>query len=227
MKINKQRGFTVVEGLLIFIIIGIIGGTSWYVVHANSKTNDTLNNAGLGSAVKSAKKKQISPVTVAPADPTANWITYSSKTGKYLLKYPPSWTKAVPVSGCDVDDSLLLLGGNSNSAGKYCSDGDGQITITWRQDRALCGDLDSESWDTNSKESVTVSGVKGTKIIATAKDQGQQLLGSVPEGTKTVQYCFVANNMTYIADYTKLSAYPDVLNDFDLMVAKTLKFSAN
>lgn len=38
-----QKGFTVVEGLLIFVIVGVIGGVGWYVVNSKNKTNKTSN----------------------------------------------------------------------------------------------------------------------------------------------------------------------------------------
>jgi hypothetical protein len=223
MKRN-QNGFSAVEGLLIFVIVVIIGGTGWYVMSANNKTNDTLNNAGLGTAAKATKKKTTTTSSATQADTTANWTAYSNKDGQFSLKYPVAWATATNPQLCA--GGIFMLGGDSKSVGKCGSDDTGQITMTWRQDRTVCGDLDSDSWTTNSKEAVTVAGVKGTKIVAVAKAQ-DQLLGSVPEGTKTVQYCFIANNMTYIADYTQLSSYPNVLSDFDLMVTKTLKFSAN
>jgi cytoskeletal protein RodZ len=61
MKKN-QSGFSAIEALLILVIVGIIGGTGWYVIQANKNTNDTLNNAGLGTA-KAKKKKQTSSST--------------------------------------------------------------------------------------------------------------------------------------------------------------------
>jgi Tfp pilus assembly major pilin PilA len=42
---KTQKGFTVVEGLLILVIIGLISFTGWYVWNAHNKTNNTLTNA--------------------------------------------------------------------------------------------------------------------------------------------------------------------------------------
>jgi hypothetical protein len=54
---KKQNGFSVVEGLLIFIIVGILGGTGWYVYNSNKKTNDLLNSADKASSLASAASK--------------------------------------------------------------------------------------------------------------------------------------------------------------------------
>jgi hypothetical protein len=41
---KNQSGFGVVEVISMFIIIGIIGGTGWYVWQSRIKTNKTLDN---------------------------------------------------------------------------------------------------------------------------------------------------------------------------------------
>ena len=41
----RQRGFSAVEGLLILVILGIVGFTSWYVFHSNNNANQAYNNA--------------------------------------------------------------------------------------------------------------------------------------------------------------------------------------
>jgi cytoskeletal protein RodZ len=43
MKNNK--GFAVIEGLLILVIIAILGGTGWYVYQAHNNATNTLTNA--------------------------------------------------------------------------------------------------------------------------------------------------------------------------------------
>ena len=44
MRMN-QRGVSVVEGLLILVIAGIVGFTSWYIFHSNNNANSAYNNA--------------------------------------------------------------------------------------------------------------------------------------------------------------------------------------
>lgn len=213
-RINKdQKGFTLIEGLLVVIALALVTGVGFYVINANKdKKDDTVTSA---STSKTSEK------TKSVADPTSDWAPYTSTSGKFSLKYPKAWATATHPELCA--DGIFMLGGNSASVGKCASDDFGQMTVTWRSDRAVCGDLNSDAWTQNSKETVTASGVSGTRIVATAKAPGQGL-GSVPEGTATVQYCFVNNGTTYIADYTQLSTYPNVLNDFNTMVTKTLKF---
>ncbi len=42
---KDSRGFAAIEGLLILILVGIIGGTGWYVWKAHDKANKSLDNA--------------------------------------------------------------------------------------------------------------------------------------------------------------------------------------
>jgi hypothetical protein len=87
MKIKSQGGFSAVEGLLIFIIIAVIGGTGWYVVSANKRANDVLNNSGLGTTAKTSKKTN--PVPAPQADPTtSNWKEEKNTEFNYSYKHP-------------------------------------------------------------------------------------------------------------------------------------------
>jgi flagellin-like protein len=50
---RNQKGFSAIEGLLIFIIVAIIAGAGWYVWDSNKKTNNILSNTDKGSNVVS------------------------------------------------------------------------------------------------------------------------------------------------------------------------------
>jgi hypothetical protein len=229
MKIRNQGGFSAVEGLLIFIIVAIIAGTGWYVMSANNKTNDTLNNAGLGTAAKATKKKQTTPAPVAQADPTANWTAYSSKTGKYSLKYPNTWVRPANQQNCaSDDDSFLMLGPTAQSVGSCGSDNTGEMYISSSSgDQRANSELSKTTFPDLLTQSVTVNGIQGEKISGTSNGNGQGLgFGTDDKGAKVVMYIFYTNGRTYTAAYYQ-NKYPDVQSDFDLMVAKTLKFSAN
>lgn len=43
---QSNNGFSVVEGLLIFVLVTIVGGAAYYVYHSNQKTTETLNSIG-------------------------------------------------------------------------------------------------------------------------------------------------------------------------------------
>lgn len=55
--ISKQNGFAVVETILIFIIIGLLGFIGWYVYDTNHKTNATLDSTNKTLNQESVAKK--------------------------------------------------------------------------------------------------------------------------------------------------------------------------
>ncbi len=48
-KILNQNGFTALETILLIVIAAIIGGTGYYVYHANKKSDDTLKTSSGGT----------------------------------------------------------------------------------------------------------------------------------------------------------------------------------
>jgi predicted negative regulator of RcsB-dependent stress response len=82
---KNQKGFSAIEGLLIFIIVGIIAGVGWYVWDSNKKTNDILNSADKSSDVK-LKASQPKNKSVQ-TDETANWFFLRPQMVSTLLKY--------------------------------------------------------------------------------------------------------------------------------------------
>lgn len=208
---NRQQGYSVVAGILVLVIVGLIACVGLYVWQKN-QAKPAIN----GTSQEASQKPQ---TNIETTDPTAEWATYTSDTGKFSIKYPKAWVTAINPQNCA--DGIFMLGANSDSVGKCGSSSFGQMTITWRGDRQFCGDLNSDMWTQDSKEAAIVAGANATKITATAK-MSDQVEGSMHEGAKTVQYCFVSNGMAYIANYTQRAAYPDVLSDFNLMITKTL-----
>lgn len=57
-----QSGFTVVEGLLILVIVGLLGGTGWYVWSSNKQVNKNLDSA-TNTSQSSPTAKKASPVS--------------------------------------------------------------------------------------------------------------------------------------------------------------------
>lgn len=214
---SNQLGFGAVEVLLGLIFLAIVAFTGVYV--ANNR--DTKTEASSSSA--NSKVVENKPTATGP---TASWTKYSDPLGKFDIKFPKTWVTVTNPTACGntSETGVFLLGANSDSVGKCASENFGQMTVTWRSDRTSCEDLSADAWTQDSKQTVTVSSVAATKISATAKEPGFGL-GAVPEGTKTVQYCAIANKKMYIANYLQLTGSPDVLSNFNTMVTKTLKFN--
>jgi hypothetical protein len=55
-----QEGFSAIEGLLIVVIVGMLGGVGYYVWHANSQANKSYSQTANSSAVPSNKSSSVS-----------------------------------------------------------------------------------------------------------------------------------------------------------------------
>jgi Tfp pilus assembly protein PilX len=80
---NNQNGFSVVEGLLILVIVGILSGTGLYVWNSNKKTNETLNNVDSSAKTSTAQSSVKIP---------SNWVRYQNKNLGIGFAYPKMWT---------------------------------------------------------------------------------------------------------------------------------------
>lgn len=104
---KNTRGFTLIEGLLILVIVGLVGGTGWYVWHAKENTNKNLNMAAQ-TEIKAGSKKVTSQ---SPAD-TSSLTVVQPKDKNYTLKVQKS---LLPSGTCTKDTSSLLLAITYNS----------------------------------------------------------------------------------------------------------------
>lgn len=225
MKKLNQNGFTAFELTLLVLVLAALG-FSGYMVWQNNKSSGNNDNSVI-TQNDTVKKDQLVPV-----DPTKDWQSYTSPDKKFSVKFPQNWETAANQEFCS--EGLVLIGvkmpGSQSSVGKCASDGAsafGQMAITTRTDRtdlSLCGHSTDGSWSVGAMEDITVAGFKAVKSSATYTSDDEDM-GGYPKGTTSVQYCFVANNVQYIASYTKFSDYPDVLTDFNTMVTKTFKLN--
>jgi hypothetical protein len=78
---NKNSGFAVLEAVLIFAIVSIIGGVGWYVKDSTSKSNNALSNAEQAQASYKSPIKKTSTKTPAVVHPTAA----DKEAAKYYL----------------------------------------------------------------------------------------------------------------------------------------------
>jgi cytoskeletal protein RodZ len=113
LRIGSQKGFTIVEGLLIAIIVGLLGSTGWYVWHAkkNAEKNFSAANSS-GSPTYIVKKKSSgSGSSNSASSPTYKSSPASSSTKKSSLG-PCGGEQATIANGnvvCDMAISESIL----------------------------------------------------------------------------------------------------------------------
>ncbi len=82
---KNTKGFTLIEGLLILVIAGVLGGTGWYVWHHHKKT--TIPSSSTTSPTSASSTQS---TTSATPDPTANWTLFTSQDG-FSIRIPDGW----------------------------------------------------------------------------------------------------------------------------------------
>jgi type II secretory pathway pseudopilin PulG len=97
---REQKGFSLVEGLLVFVIVGILVGTGWYVWNSNKKTNDLMNSADKNSNISAKPVKKVEAQQEVSKS-SSNEIALADNS--VVLKAPASWTK--DGIGCIKDSS--------------------------------------------------------------------------------------------------------------------------
>ncbi len=106
---NSQKGFAVLEGLLILVIIGIIGGTGWYVIHSKNQTDQTLTAAASTNQTPTAKTTAKKSATTPTNQP---YLTIKE------------WGVRAPYDGTDTFTYTMSAGGGTAAlfTSKYLAD---------------------------------------------------------------------------------------------------------
>ncbi|MBI3624182.1 hypothetical protein HY218_00965, partial [Candidatus Saccharibacteria bacterium] len=107
---DHQAGFSALWALLIVVVLVAIGLSGWWVWRDKHKTSST---SPLTTTTTTIKSKTQTPKTMVEPDPTTSWTPYSSKAGKFSLKYPPTWVQAASPDLCAA--GLVLLGPTKDS----------------------------------------------------------------------------------------------------------------
>ena len=86
MKTLDQKGFGIVQTLLLVIIIGLIGGTGYYVYNAQKDTNKSLDNAN--QTLEQLSKKNSSDEV---KDAQEQWTEFNFNQQDVSFRIPDGW----------------------------------------------------------------------------------------------------------------------------------------
>jgi hypothetical protein len=87
MKTN-QKGFSAVEGLLIFVVVGLIGFVGWYVWHSKNSTKNSSTTSSTTSTQPTTK--DTTPKKEEFKLPEG-YISYKSSSPGFSMAYPKDW----------------------------------------------------------------------------------------------------------------------------------------
>ena len=160
------------------------------------------------------------PSPAQSSDPTTGWISLSNRSGQFSLRYPCGWGS----SNCD---GYAALGPEFNSSTRsFCGTDEGIPTVLvvefpsatpqGQQAGEYVGDIIGTA-------PVTADGVDGTRQTATVT---ANLPLPPAQGASQVVYRFMTQGRSYVLYYTREPDQPDLTNDVDNMVERTLRFAA-
>jgi Tfp pilus assembly protein PilV len=110
---NNQKGFTIVEALLIILILAVIGFGGYYVYHTNNKTKSASAST---TAAKTSTANSTKSTVATAANPYSGWKTYTTKYEKITFQYPSNWTlKDNSLTMAEVNDDMAPVNCTLNS----------------------------------------------------------------------------------------------------------------
>lgn len=189
---NNQKGFSVVEILIVIVVVGLLGGAGWYVWKSKDKnqTPITTNNT-----VQKTEPEIYKRSTTVPSD----WKTYSNQQYKISMSYPQNWTIRAEDNDGELSGWIYVDNGvNSQGMPWY-----GFYTQSKSLDEAIAEQKrivnDNQSAESGIKFTITnekayiIDGHKAVRIDTTSDD------GTAPDSYNTKFY-INANDKVYVFD---------------------------
>jgi Tfp pilus assembly major pilin PilA len=112
--IKNQKGFAVLETLLILVIIAIIGGTGYFVWHSRNQTNNSLDNTTKVNQTDQSQKSQSSnkSTVLTSYDPVQTpdiipKLSANMKAQKLIYNYMIIGEWKVKASTVETDNTVL------------------------------------------------------------------------------------------------------------------------
>lgn len=99
----NQRGFGAIQLVLLFIIVGLIGGTGYYVYKAQQNTNKSLDSTNKNLQTLSEDKSATS------AKEEDSWLLYEPSDKAFSVRIPDGWEGVALYDNLYVRDSAKMV----------------------------------------------------------------------------------------------------------------------
>lgn len=183
MKVN-QKGFSVVEILIVIVVVGVLGAVGWLVYDRQSK--DKAEPVATTTEIK----KEDNESSTSAKDPYEGMTKYTSEKYGITFYYPKNWsTEEIPIespSGLTPSEFAINLKGATTE--KYSETASFEIHTKSLQEMA-------KAYNDYYGQSNTI---EVNKVTDTLKGkEAVHLTITQPEGAKTEHYLFAVGNKTY------------------------------
>lgn len=111
---KNEKGFGVVEVMLVVVIVALIGVVGWLVYKGHHQA--TINTSTTSSEKPSTITKTSTNTPTQPVNSTASWYLYTSPGNSYTMRIPDGWNLEQNGTNSDAEfDPLLLYSGSGNT----------------------------------------------------------------------------------------------------------------
>lgn len=229
---NNQKGFTVVEGILILVIVTLISGIGWYVWNNKNSNNNLSNPSPTGTTTSVDDKEQAKQAMQQSIDETKDWKSISTKDGAITIKFPPTLYAQI----CANLDKSEFIGVSAYSDKGACGNYEmpGYMTFRTRElssnDATFCSDQGATGGSAKDQIKVTstltkINNRSVCQIEGSRQVPKEELIDyQYRDYSKTLTYEYRENNTIYTAHYTQFDSYPDSQDTFNTIYQKTLQF---
>lgn len=197
---HNQKGFSVVEMVLVLVVLGSIGVLGKYIVDVRQKTTQSTK----AEKQDTPQKQNKVPYTIVKSD---GGETIESRSKEYSILLPKKWAYHVTTGGGG-NDSIVYISPNENSMAK-------DLNMTLYTTDNLCPPLPPTRGiqdKTFTTKPVQLNGLTGYRTEA------ENDADAMIPGQRFVTYTFCKDKTGFYAHYTIYPGDLDLTADLDAVI---------
>lgn len=210
---TTQKGFSVVEVMLLIVVVGLVGVVGWLVFDRQNNKSDKKDPGISNQTSNTGLDSKPTTNNDATSSPTKLTTELKSHNNKFSIQLPDGWivtndTELDYAHAVGLENMTYAPGKPATIQNKMGFRGGGPTTTNFI---IQFGDTTHlENYFSNSEYQETIktnAGVEGKKYLYTAKEGDEMFT----PGTKSYGYQFTNGSKTMVISYMKLPGDPDQL----------------
>lgn len=90
---DNQKGFSVIEGLIVIVVVGLFGAVGWLVYDRQNNKTDSKSTT-LQVSQQEVEKKEETPVQPAKINAPEGWVQFQDSNSGVSFYFPADWEKS-------------------------------------------------------------------------------------------------------------------------------------